>query len=226
MFRLLRITSVITFIVIGIVVAAALLTLFYRRELIRETVHFAQVGNVALAQATLVSIRPELDRYLAAAAHVSPHELATPGLSARFTQALNRVGRDASLTRVKLYNRRGLVIFSTERNQIGQNESGNEQFRAALNGQTTSDLKYRDIFDLIDGVTKDSNLMATYVPVRVPAADSIEAVFEIYTDATPLVAANERAVFTILGSAALVLMLLYAVIALVVRHMNKSRESR
>lgn len=223
-FRPLRIAAIVS--LLCVIVTTALLTQSYRRELIRETVHLAQVGNLALAQATLNAIRPEIDAYLALAAHVEPQEIAMRELSARLTQLLDAMRGDAALAKVKLYNRRGLVIFSTDHDQIGQNESGNARFRLALNGQANSNLKYHDLFDLVDGAAKDTNLIGTYVPVRVATTGSIEAVFEIYTDATPFVAANERALFTILAGAAMILLLLGAVIVMLVWQANKAMESR
>lgn len=223
-FKLLRLFSVISF--LCILLTTALLTLSYRQETIRETVHLAQVGNLALAQATLIAVRPELDNFLAIAARVGAQELAVQRLSARITEVLNEVKHDAIVVKVKTYNRRGMVTFATDRDQIGQIQSGNARFRSAVNGRIASSIIYHDTFDPFDGGALDANLMHTYIPVRNAATDSIEGVFEIYTDVTPLVAANERAVFVILSGVGLILLLLYAVLILVVHQARKVIESQ
>lgn len=224
MFKLLRFFSTISS--VCIVVAAAALTLFYRQEMIRQTVELMQVGNLALARAALISIRPEVDNFLTVAARLGPQELAAQRLSARVTEVLNELKDEALVVKVKLYNRRGTVTYSTDRDQIGQNHSGNPRFRSAINGQASSNMNYRDTFDAFDGGTIDANLMHTYIPVRAPATDSIEAVFEIYTDVTPLVSANERAVLVIMAGVVLILLLLYAVLILVVRQARKFIDSQ
>lgn len=224
MFKLLRLFSVISF--VCIVSTAALLTLFYRQEMIRETVRLAQVGNLALAQATLIAVRPELDNYLAIAAGVGPQERAAQRLSARVTEVLNEVRRDALVVKVKLYNRRGMVTFSTDRTQIGQNQAGGAGFMSAVNGRVASILNYYDVFSRFAGVAVDANLMQTYIPVRNAATGSVEGVFEIYTDVTPLVSANERAVFVILAGVGLILLALYAVLILVIRRARRVIESQ
>lgn len=224
MFRLLRLFSVISF--ICIVVTAALLTLFYRKETIRETVRLAQVGNLALAQATLIAVRSELDGFLAIAAGVGPQELPAQRLSARITEVLSEVRRDALVVKVKLYNRRGMIAYSTERSQIGQNQAGNSGFMSAVNGRVSSTLKYHDVFSRFADTAADANLMQTYIPVRNAATGSIEGVFEIYTDVTPLVSANERAVFVILAGVGLILMALYTVLILVIRRARRVIESQ
>lgn len=224
MFRLLRLFSVISF--VCIVVTAALLTLFYRQETIRETVRLAQVGNLALAQATLIAVRSELDEFLAVATGVGPQEPAVQRLSARITDVLSEVRRDALVVKVKLYNRRGMVAFSTERSQIGQNQAGSAGFMSAVNGRVASILKYHDVFSRFTDVTADANLMQTYIPVRNAATGSIEGVFEIYTDVSPLVSANERAVFVILAGVGLMLLALDAVLILVIRRARRVIQSQ
>lgn len=224
MFKFLRLFSIGSF--IAVVGTTALLTLFYRQETIRETVHLATAGNLALAKATLVAIRPELDNYLGIASRVGSPELAAQRLSSRVTEVLNEASRDALIAKVKLYNRRGMVMFSTDRDQIGQNQSGNPRFRSAVNGQVASSLNYHDTFDPFDGGDMDANRMHTYIPVRNAATGFIEGVFEIYADVTPLVSANQRAVIVIMAGVGLILSLLYAVLILVVREARKVIESQ
>ena len=82
------------------------------------------------------------------------------------------VMRDALVVRAKLYNRRGIVVFSTDRMQLGDNQANNPGFAAAFQGRSSSHLIYRDRFNSFDGATEDANLLQTSVPVRSGARPS------------------------------------------------------
>jgi signal transduction histidine kinase len=122
------------------------------------------------------------------------------------------------VARVKVYNRKGTVVFSTKLSQIGRDQSDNPAFAAALNGQITSRLIYRDTFNSFDDVTEEDNLIQTYLPVQAGPAEPVEGVFEIYTDVNHLVAQNERTLFIIMLGAGAVLAALYGILVLLVRY--------
>jgi two-component system, NarL family, sensor kinase len=226
MFKLLRLFFSIS--VISIVVTTALLTLFYRQLTIQATVNLAQASGMALAQTALISVRPELDDYLATAAHADSRELAAQRLAARLADVVKELMRDSVglVMRVMLFDRQGVVIFSTDRDQIGHSHANNAGFISAINGRVASNLNYRDIFNHFDSETKTANLMEIYVPVRAGATESVDAVFESYTDVSPLVAQNQRAVFIVLTGVGLVLLLLNGVLILLVRRALRIVESQ
>jgi signal transduction histidine kinase len=236
-FKLLRLLLIIS--AISVVVMTAMLTLFYRQMTIRGTDNLAQASSLALAQTALISVRRELDDYLATTAHAGPHESAALRLAARLTEAVKELARysPGPVVRVMLFNRRGVVIFSTDSDQIGQNQDSNDGFISAINGRVASNLDYRDVFNRFGGGNGSAtarpfhnydvtNLMETYYPVRASATESVDAVFESYIDVSPLVAQNQRAVFIVLTGAGLVLLLLYGVLILLVRRTLKAIESQ
>jgi signal transduction histidine kinase len=237
MFKLLRLFLIIS--LTSIVVTTALLTLLYRHVTIRTTDNLAQASNLALAQAALVSVRPELDDYLATAARAGPQEFSAQRLAARLTEVVKELRRDSPgpVIRVILFDRRGVVIFSTDREQIGQNHVTSAGFISAINGRVASNLVYRDIFSRVGWETEAAtgrpfhpveaaNLMETYVPVRASATKSVDAVFESYIDVSPLVTQNQNAAFIVLAGAGLVLLLLYGVLILLARRTLKAIVSQ
>ena len=167
MFKLTRLFFTIS--LISIVVTTALLTLFYRQVTIRATANLAQASSLALAQTALISVRPELDDYLATAAQTGPQEFAAQRLAARLTEVVKELMRDSLVVRVNLFSRRGVVIFSTDRDQVGQSQANNAGFKSAINGRVANKLIYRDIFNRFGEETEAANLMETYVPVRASA---------------------------------------------------------
>lgn len=224
MLKLTRLFFVIS--MLSIVVTTALLTLFYRQVTIRATANLARASSLTLAQTALISVRPELDDYLAAVARAAPEDFAAQRLAARLTEIVKELMRDSLVARVNLFDRRGVVIFSTDRDQVGQRQANNAGFISAINGRIASNLIYRDIFNRFGNETEAANLMETYVPVRAGAMEPVDAVFESYTDVSPLVPHNQRATFIVLTGVGLVLLLLYGVLILVVRRVRKVIESQ
>lgn len=224
MFKLLRYYAIAS--LVCVLIAAALLTALYRTVSLEAVVRMAERGNLALGQAVSNSLRGKLVDYIDELADTGAQGLRARALPDDVARAIDDVMRDTSVVKVKVYNRRGSVVFSTQASEIGSDQSGNQGFSAAIGGKPVSEIVHRDTFNRFDRVTEEDNLLQTYIPIRISPSDSIHGVFEIYTDVNPLVAQNERTLFLILGGATLVLTLLYGTLLLVVRRANRIIESQ
>lgn len=98
--------------------------------------------------------------------------------------------RGTDLVKVKIYDPRGLTVYSSDPAQIGEDKSGNPGFLGAARGRTMSELAYRGRFGSFDGEIHQRNLVSSYVPVRSPSG--VEAVVEIYTDRTASIESIQR----------------------------------
>lgn len=224
MFKLLRFYSITSF--VSIFLAAAILTLFYRQVTIQWIIQIAQRSNLALAQAALHPVNPALMEYLTRREHHTPDSLPIQIRTADFASYFRNLMGDTSVVAVKIYNRDGVVAFSTQPGQIGSSQRNNAGFQTAIQGRVASDLIYRDTFNHFDQVTAEDNLMHTYIPVRRSAGEPVQGVFEIYTDINPLVKENERYLLITLIGAETILALLYAVLVLAVRRAHKIIDSQ
>jgi signal transduction histidine kinase len=97
-------------------------------------------------------------------------------------QIVRRFSSYTDVLKVKIYDRGGITVYSSDRAQIGEDKARNAGFQAAARGQVVSELIYRGTFGAFDGELYKRNLVATYVPVRV--GEEIQAVLEIYSDRT------------------------------------------
>lgn len=114
--------------------------------------------------------------------------------------------RGTDLVKVKIYDPRGLTVYSSDPAQIGEDKSGNPGFLGAARGRTMSELTFRGRFGSFDGEIHQRNLVSSYVPVRSPSG--VEAVVEIYTDRTASIESiqrRQRGLMLWLGAGALVL---------------------
>jgi signal transduction histidine kinase len=210
----------------GFVVTAALLMVFVRQLVIEDIVQLAQRSNLALVNSILNSVRSDMVEFLAGAQDAVPHQPLQQELPARLAASIVEMMRDGSVARIKVYNRRGIVVFSTKSDQIGDTMEDNAGFTSAMGGRVLSTVVYRDTFNRFDRETEEDNLMQTYVPVRSDPTKPISGVLEIYTDITPLVYLNERTEFGLLALVGLLLAVLYAVLILIMRHAARIIESQ
>jgi diguanylate cyclase (GGDEF)-like protein/PAS domain S-box-containing protein len=124
--------------------------------------------------------------------------------------------KGTSIFKIKLYNRLGMTVFSTDPKQIGEDKSKNSGFIAAMRGRAESKLTHRDTFSAFEGEVQNRDLVESYVPLNDPFSGKIVGVSEIYGDAThSLTYIGERQLYiviTVIGLLALLYMALFAIV--------------
>jgi hypothetical protein len=164
MFKLMRFYSITS--LVGFLITAVLLMVFVRQIVIGDIVQLAQRSTLTVVNSVLNLVKPDLLEYLDGVQDAVPHRPVAQQLPARLAAAIVEMMRDGSVVRVKVYNRRGVVVFSTKSNQIGDTQEDNVGFASALDGKVLSTVVYRDTFNHFDQETEEDNLMQTYVPAR------------------------------------------------------------
>lgn len=218
-FGLLRFYSITSLMVM--VITGILFILFIRKVAIQDIIEISEKNNLTFAQTALNEITPELLRYLTTVGSINPGEAVNVAPPEEFTFAIGKLLSNRAVVRIKIYNRIGTVVFSTQHDQVGEMQEGNGGFQSAIMGKVMSTLVYRDTFNSFDRETEDDNLMSTYIPVKGSLGGAIPGVFEIYTDASSLVSRNERTEFQILFGVVLILGFLYAMLLLIVRRASR-----
>jgi len=221
-FKLLRFYSIAS--LAAVLVTAVLLAWLYRQVAISGIVQLAERTNMTLANAAMNPIKPVLFEFLDTAADFGRGSATPPPLPPELINSIKALMQDRTVVRVKIFNRHGVVVFSTKPSQIGDDQNPNEGFNIAINGGVGSSLIYRDTFNAFDRATEEDNLMQTYLPVRASPAEPIHGVFELYTDVNRLVHQTERTEFIVVTGSVLILSLLYGTLILIVRRANKTIE--
>ena len=223
-FELVRHFSAASFVsvVTAMVLATMALSLFYHRLALSDLAAMGERQNVALTQAFLNSLLPQLRGFLAAADRLSDGELRAHPQTARLHQAVVAQMQGVSVVKVKVYDLKGRTVFSTEAKQIGEDKKSNAGFLAARSGEVISEISHRDKFSAFEGVIENRDLISSYIPVRGgPASLRVEAVFELYQDVTPLLNGIEQTQWLLTLGLIVVLGCLYLVLMFVVRRADK-----
>jgi signal transduction histidine kinase len=185
-FRLLRYFSITS--LVSIAVAAVLLGALYRHFAVKDVIEGGERSNVALSRALANTLRPQYAGLLAGDRGADTREL---------HRAVAESVKGLTVVKVKIYDRSGRTIYSSEARQIGEDKSGNAGFIAARGGNPASELTHRGSFSAFEQVVENLDVLSSYVPAVRGGAGEVEAVFEIYV---------------------VVLSALYGVLFLVVRH--------
>jgi signal transduction histidine kinase len=217
MFRLLRYFSSLSLLII--VLVAGLLGVFYRQIILHELIALGESQNVVLTRTFANSLWLQFAPFVTAAAGWSAEELRAHPETMQLRHAVRALMQGTSIVKVKVYNLDGLTVFSTDAKQIGEDKRGNAGFLAARAGQVASELTFRKTFSAFEQTIEDRNVLSSYLPIRRGEPDgSIDGVFELYDDVTPLVRRIERTQRYVVLGVGLILMALYGVLFLIVRH--------
>ncbi len=123
---------------------------------------------------------------------------------------------DSGVIQIKVYSPSGIVQFSDRADVVGSSAGDDGELEEALDGKAASAIKSADDGEVATVLRADMHLdqvLEEYIPI--PVDGRIGAVFEVYRDASPIVAAATAArdqVFGIVGFAAAILsVLLYMI---------------
>jgi signal transduction histidine kinase len=220
MFKLLRyfaVTSLIAFVVVVV-----LLGLFYRQSALSDLRTLQERQHVTLAQTFANSVWPDFEEFIASTPGLDGDALRARPEIVRLREALLMQMQGTSVVKVKIYNLAGLTVFSSDAAQIGADQSKNAGFQTARSGGVASELTHRDTFNAFDGVIENRDVFSSYIPLRRANQNAtIDGVFEIYTDVTPLLLQLTATQYRVVSGVTLVLALLYIALVLTVRHADR-----
>ena len=146
-------------------------------------------ASVALTKTFANAVWPAHAAFVQRAGTLDRATLAERDEIAALDRDLRTLADGLPIVKVKIYDLNGLTVFSTDREpDRARTSRRNPGFLRARDGYPASNLTYRERFDSWEGELADRHILATYVPVHVYEAAPVEAVLEVYSDVTELVA--------------------------------------
>ncbi len=226
MFQLSRYFSFTSF--VALLIVTMLLGQLYHQAIVRELVELGESKNVALTQAFANSQWSQFAPFILSAARLDAESIRIHPAIPKIRQVISVQMRNLGVVKVNIYAVNGIIVFSTDQEQIGTLSADHPGFLAARSGQIVSELIQHHALSPFDDVLEDRSLIFTYTPLRRgDQASMIEGVFELYSDVTPLlqrVQLRERYVF---GGIIAILAVLYLVLFVIVKRADiaMSRQS-
>ena len=216
---------------VAFLVAAALLGYVFRALSIDSIVKGYERQHVNLAQ--IISNEMWDDAF-------GPLAMAVAGKSVAEIQATPQIPRihrkvlmllsGSKIFKIKVYDLRGMTIYSTETKQIGEDKSANAGVIDALRGLNSSELSHRNRFSAFEGEVQDRDLIETYVPRLDPASGKVIGILEIYGDATDVLADIGKRqwvmVFSVIALLSLLYLALYAIVQNAQKHIAEETQQR
>jgi len=214
MFNLTRYFSTLSFILI--VMAGGVLGSHIRDHTLRQVIADTEARNVAMTRVFMNSLWGRFHRFVELSYLRDVEALRAADEVGTLRLAVTALMADTDVVKVKLYNRAGMTIFSTDARQVGESQRDNPGFHAALNGAAISELTHRDTFDSFEGTRAALDVISSYVPLR-GEDGRVEGVFELYQDVTGTVAEIDRTLWRMALVVIVVLALLFFLQLFVVR---------
>lgn len=206
---------------LGIVLVSVTLIYFYKSMATDALTERESQANTDLAHTIGNTLWSKYADFVWHATDIPLERLPTLPVIDKIHQDILRKVEGLRVVKVKIYDLNGLVVFSTQRSQIGSNKGDNRGFIQARNGRTASEFMFRDQFSAYEGSIYNRNLVASYVPVRRSLDQEVEGVFEIYSDITPLVTDIDRTGQHITLTVVTMMLLLYLFLMVLVRRGQK-----
>jgi PAS domain S-box-containing protein len=216
-FPLLRYFSLASFVAIAAVTVA--LTVAYERLAERDLIEAQEHHHVALTRVAANTLWPRFAEFVRSSAALEATALKSHPETARLHQAVLQELAGTQVLKVKFYDLPGRTVFSTEANQIGEDKSRNAGFLSARGGISASELTHRNRFSAFEQTVENVDVVSSYIPIR--RGDAIEAVFEIYSDISPLLSRIRETRNTVIVLVTAVLLALYAALFFIVRHADQ-----
>lgn len=218
-FRLLRYFSIAS--LVGIVAVTVCLIATYRELTLRHLIEHEGRANAALTRSFANTTWARYRTLVAGAAGKSREALLADPLVSKLRAEVQAQMHGLPVVKLKVYHPEGLTVFSTDERQIGRDERGAPGILAAQQGRVISHISYREKFNAFEGEIAQRNLIASYVPVGGLPGGPPEAVFEVYSDVTDLLAQQNQAQWQVAGLVLALLMTLYAFLFVVVRKADR-----
>jgi hypothetical protein len=205
-----------------VVAAALLLSALYHFWADSALEAMAEQNNVAMARVFENHLLRQNRDFFTDAGVLNIDSLRTPAGVAAVRAAVLEHMRGVSIVKVKIYDARGVTVFSTDLREIGQDKSDDEGVESALAGAVASELTYRDRFSSFEGRIERDDVLSSYIPIyQNRPVSAIAGAFEIYSNVSGFVRDIARTQLLLTAIVGAIFAFVYVVLLWVVNRGNR-----
>ncbi|TAN77787.1 MAG: PAS domain S-box protein, partial [Magnetospirillum sp.] len=215
MFRLLRYFSLTS--AVALTVTAVSLVMLYRSDQMDEHINIAQEENARLATSFANTFWRQFAPFFSSLVGMEPALIRKRGELRALDIAFDSLTAGLPTLKIKIYDTRGLTLYSPVRDEIGGSEADDNAFMAAaLAGRASSRIGFRPSMQASSGPVRDRWVVETYSPIRSDGGKLV-GVLELYSDVTPTMERLQLAILQLAAVMAGLFAVLYGVLFLIVR---------
>jgi len=163
---------------------------------------------------------------------VSPQDFKAQDFAAvanKFAELHRQITMMPDIARIKVYNARGVIIWSDENRLIGTRFADNEELEDALGGKVVADISSAEKEENVFEHDISSRLVEVYVPIFSENDKEIIGVIETYKSADALFQNIKRARFAVLivaiGGSVLLYLSLFAIVNQASKKINEQQKN-
>jgi signal transduction histidine kinase len=192
LFKLLRYFSIASLAACG--TATLFLWQFSKETTTAQLISASEQKNIEMAQLIANSIGDDNQHFLSSTAALKTEDLKKHPQLTTISEHIREHMKETGIVKVKLFDLRGRVIFSTDQRQIGKQSTHSQGFISARSGKVITKFASGNQYRKLGQNLSRRSLLSSYIPIRQNGSNSpIEGVFELYSDVTPLVLQVEAA---------------------------------
>jgi signal transduction histidine kinase len=213
-----------------VLAAAAVVSIGLGRSSTARALHERTARHeAALAQAMAALPWPRFAYFLHATGRLEADEIRTFWQTRDLLRDMPGLLAGSRVLRIKLYDTRGLTVFSSDTAEIGRIGYVDPDLRMALGGESAGKLAFLERFEVPGGAVSDRWVLSSYVPLRADGASGeMAGVVELHSDVTDLqdhvAPARNAATGPILATFAVVFGLLLALVWAIERRAPRARS--
>jgi len=186
--HLVAIASLFAFVAVGF-----LMVYLFRTLAVDGLIKVAEIEHIKLAQLIGNETWDDIfGPWIQATQGKSIEEIrAAPELPA-IERKINALLKGTRVCKIKAYDLKGMTIYSTDLNQIGEDKKSSPGVVAGLLGFSSANLIHRDQISYLECEVHTRDLVESYVPHYSRTTGKVTGVFEIYGDATGVLTEIDR----------------------------------
>ncbi len=219
MFRLLRYFSLASAGAIFVVIA--LLMVFFRHLSVEDLINIGERQNEILARSIGNHVWSNIGPNFSSIKEADRETILNKPETREISRILSIQIKGLPVLKVDFLNLKGFIIFSTARNQIGEDRSRAAEFISALNGRPVSKITQLNAGDDVARMAGDSEILLSYLPFR-DDKGKVVGVFRVFSETTSLLADIDKHVLHVFIALLAALSLLYFVLYQVVRRADNT----
>ncbi|MES9945452.1 MAG: histidine kinase [Candidatus Thiodiazotropha sp.] len=210
---------------IAILLIAAIILLLFRYESSRIIQESAKQSNESLTIATEYALNDHFVMYLNLI-KLNKKKRGEMPFDPLLARAIHKMIKNTNVDRVKLYDTKGQVAYSSDPKAYDDDDEDNDGFKSAMAGFPRTVLNYRDSFTLFSDNDKDVNLVQTYVPIRVDDNSPVLGVMEIYYDISDYISHAMRTIIILMLTTLLLMLFLYTFLLIHIKRSERIIEDQ